>query len=146
MAKHSARVVWERATEDFEIKTYNRDHRWEFPGGESVNASSAPGFLGNADYVDPEEALAASLSSCHMLTFLYVAAKAGYTVDRYVDDAQCETGRNEEGRFAVVRAVLNPKIEFSGDAPAADELATMHEQAHRDCFIANTVKCPVDVL
>ena len=145
MAKHSARVVWERTSDDFEVRSYNRDHRWEFPGGESVNASSAPGFLGNADFVDPEEALAASLSSCHMLTFLYIAAKAGFTVDRYVDDATCETGRNEAGRFAVVKTTLQPEITFSGSQPDAQKLAEMHDAAHHDCFIANTVNCPIDI-
>lgn len=144
MSEHKVTVKWERSSEDFSVKGYNRHHHWEI-SGQSVPASAAPGYGGDDEHVDPEQAFTAALSSCHMLTFLFLAAKQGLTVDRYTDAAVGEAGKNEDGRYAVTRVTLRPKIEFGGEEPDRDTLEKLHEQAHKGCFIANSVKSKVDV-
>jgi organic hydroperoxide reductase OsmC/OhrA len=93
-----------------------------------------------ADAVDPEEALVAALSSCHMLTFLYFAAKGGYVVDSYVDDAVGVMTKNERGKLFVSKTTLRPRIAFSGaKQPSQAELDQLHHHAHEECYIANSV-------
>jgi organic hydroperoxide reductase OsmC/OhrA len=146
MSEHCVRVAWERGSRDFGYETYSRDHVWSFPGGTRVSASAAPDYLGSAEHVDPEEAFVASLSSCHMLTFLAIAARRRLVVDRYEDDAVGVLEKNADGRLAVTRVVLRPRIVFSGDKlPDAAELARLHERAHATCFIANSVTTDVRV-
>ena len=109
-------------------------------------ASAAAEYFGSAQRVDPEQAFVASLSSCHMLTFLALAAKKRYTVDSYRDDAVGHLGKNEAGKMAVTRVVLRPEIEFSGDRkPSRDEIAHLHDRAHSHCFIANSVTTEIVV-
>jgi len=144
MSSHKASIHWQRGDSEFSPAGYNRDHRWDFEGGESVGASAAPAYKGNPALVDPEQAFTASLSACHMLTFLYMAATKGLVVERYDDDAEGFIGKNEEGRMAVTRVVLRPRVEFA-EAPDAETLATLHERAHKMCFIANAVRCAVDI-
>ena len=139
-----ASVRWQRTSPDFSYETYNRAHEVAFGSGTTVKASSAPGFKGEADRINPEEQLVGALSSCHMLTFLAVAAKKRFVVDAYYDDASGVLDKNAEGRLAVTRVVLRPKVVFSGDkVPSAEELAALHETAHKGCFIANSVKTEV---
>jgi len=139
-----ASVRWQRTSPDFSYETYNRAHEVAFGSGTTVKASSAPGFKGEADRINPEEQLVGALSSCHMLTFLAVAAKKRFVVDAYDDDASGVLDKNAEGRLAVTRVVLRPKVVFSGDkVPSAEELAALHETAHKGCFIANSVKTEV---
>ncbi len=96
--------------------------------------------------VDPEEAFIASLSSCHMLFFLSYAAQKGFVVDQYTDTAVGTMGRNEQGQIAMLRIVLNPQIQWSGERrPSAAEIAALHEISHHDCFLANSVRCEVVV-
>ncbi len=95
--------------------------------------------------LDPEEALVSAASSCHMLVFLYVAYKAGFIVDSYLDDAIGTMDRNEQGRLAITRIVLRPAIVFSGRQPTAAELGTLHHAAHEDCYIANSIKADIVV-
>lgn len=145
MSTHKVTTQWQRQG-DFEFKTYNRAHEWHFDGGEVLRASAAPDFQGDAELVDPEQAFTASLSSCHMLTFLAFACKKGFVVDSYVDHAVGELGKNASGQMAMVKVTLNPDISFGGDKqPSADELANLHEQAHKYCFIANSVTTEVVV-
>ncbi|MEM9529652.1 MAG: OsmC family protein [Pseudomonadota bacterium] len=144
MAVHKAKVVWESDGQPFTPKTYTRNHRWHFEGGETLAASAAPAYLGDASCVDPEEAFTASLSACHMLTFLYLAAVKGLVVTRYEDEAEGTLGRTDRG-MAMTRVVLRPLIEFEGDQPAPELLDQLHEQAHKDCFIANSVTTVIDV-
>ncbi len=139
MSKHRVTVRWQRTAEPFTYATYSRTHRWHFAGGTEVEASAAPAYRGDPALPDPEEALVASLSSCHMLTFLAIAARAGITVDAYEDDAEGTMSKNADGRLAVTRVVLRPRITF-GSEVAEDDLAWMHEQAHEECFIANSVR------
>ena len=139
-------LTWKRATPDFEYKTYNRDHTWTFDGGHEMQASSAPAYLGNPKLVDPEEAFVAALSSCHMLTFLAVACKKKFMLDEYVDEAVGHMEKNSEGKLAITRVELHPKLKFSGEnQPGEKEIEEMHHFAHENCFIASSVKTEVTV-
>ncbi len=139
-------LTWKRATPDFQYPTYNRDHTWKFDGGHEMEASAAPAYLGNPKNVDPEEAFIASLSSCHMLTFLAIACKQKFVLDDYTDEAVGHMEKNAEGKMAITRVMLKPRIKFSGDKqPSPEELDKMHHAAHENCFIANSVKTEVTV-
>jgi organic hydroperoxide reductase OsmC/OhrA len=144
MSEHKVTVEWKRETPDFAYQNYNRDHNWTFDAGVTVRASAAPAYLGNPHCVDPEEAFVASLSSCHMLTFLAIAARKRFVLDEYHDEAVGILDKDAAGRLAILRVTLRPKVQFSGEkTPTADELTQMHEQAHHACFIANSVKTEV---
>lgn len=147
MSEHRASITWRRTTEDFAYDTYNREHVWAFPNGQTLQASSAPAFLGSEDCVDPEEAFAASVSACHMLTFLAIAARKRYTVDAYQDEATAILEQDGDGAMAITRVELRPRITFSGDRrPSSEDIASMHEKAHQHCFIANSIRSEVVVL
>ena len=144
MSEHRARIAWERTTEDFHYDTYSRDHDWTC-GGMQVGASAAPEFKGSEGRVNPEEALVTAVSSCHMLTFLAICAKKKIVVDRYEDAAVGFLDKNGEGRLAMTRVVLRPRITFAGEAPTPEVLEKLHESSHRNCFIANSVHTEVTV-
>ena len=150
MSIHSASIIWERPeSAKFVDNRYSRAHRWEFDGGAVVSASSSPAVvpvpLSDPAGVDPEEAFVASLSSCHMLWFLFFAAKGGFVVDAYRDAAVGHMEKNAEGSQWMARVVLKPDVRFSGAAPDPDAMAAMHDKAHHACFIANSVKTVVTV-
>jgi organic hydroperoxide reductase OsmC/OhrA len=149
MSRHTATVSWERAGARFTDNRYSRAHRWRFDGGVDVPASASPHVvrepLSDPAGIDPEEAFVAALSSCHMLWFLSIAAGRGFVVDSYRDEAEGTMGKNAEGRTAMTRVVLRPSIVFSGPAPDAAALAEIHERAHHECFIANSVTTVVTV-
>jgi len=145
MSEHRARVHWNRQGRDFTIKEYSREHLWTFEGGSEVRASAAPKFMGDPALVDPEEAFVASLSSCHMLTFLALASRDGFVVDDYEDEAVGYMERNEQKRIAITRVVLSPKITWGGDAPSPEKLDELHANAHKHCFIANSVTTEIAV-
>jgi len=151
MSHYQATVLWTRqASEAFKDNRYSRAHVWSFDGGVSVPASSAPSVvpppLSKPEAVDPEEAFVASLSSCHMLFFLFYAAKFGAVVDRYEDTAVGESAKNDQGRLWIHRVTLNPQISWgAGVVPTPAELATLHHKAHEDCYIANSVRSEVVV-
>jgi len=146
MSEHKVTLTWERGDKPFEYQKYSRDHTWKFDGGHEMSASAAPAYLGNPANTDPEEAFVASLSSCHMLTFLAVACKKKFVLDEYTDDAVGHMEKNENGKMAITRVELHPKIKFSGDKqPTEQELDEMHHFAHTECFIANSVKTKVTV-
>ena len=150
MSIHTASVIWERPeTAKFVDNRYSRLHRWEFDGGAIVSASSSPAVvpvpLSDPAGVDPEEAFVASLSSCHMLWFLFFAAKGGFVVDAYRDAAVGHMEKNADGTQWMARVVLKPDVRFSGAAPDPDAMAAMHDKAHHACFIANSVKTVVTV-
>ncbi len=146
MSEHHATIDWTRNDTEFAYKSYTRDHRWRFEGGTVIEASATPAYLGNPDLVDPEEAFVASLSSCHMLTFLAFAAKKGFVVDAYRDEAIGTLEKNKDGNLAITRVTLRPEITFApGAAPSADDLAALHDASHHACFIANSVKTKIVV-
>ena len=145
MSEHKATIHWNRQGRAFTHKEYSREHRWRFAGGYEVRASSAPKYLGDPALVDPEEAFVAALSSCHMLTFLALAARDGLVVDDYEDHAVGFLARNAEKRVAITRVVLRPKITWGGDAPSREQLDQLHANAHKHCFIASSVTTKVDI-
>ena len=146
MSEHKATIKWSRAGKDFTYKTYSRDHNWSLNGND-VPASATTAYLGSPNRVDPEAALVASLSSCHMLTFLALAANKGFVVDSYEDAAVGHLEKNAQGKFAVTRVELHPKIAFGGTKqPAAADLEWLHDKAHKECFIANSVLTDVRVV
>jgi organic hydroperoxide reductase OsmC/OhrA len=148
MAEHSATVEWQ-AEGDFAKNRYSRAHRWLFDGGAAVPASASPQVvpqpMSDPAGVDPEEALVASASSCHMLWFLHVARDAGYEVRSYRDTASGSMAADGRGRMAFSRITLRPRIEFGDAAPDADALARLHHEAHDRCFIANSLRCEIVV-
>jgi len=147
MSEHKATVVWARNGADFGYKTYPRDHVWRFDNGIEIPGSAAPAYLGNPDRVDPEGAFVAALSSCHMLTFLALASNKGFVVDSYEDAAVGHLGKNAAGKMALLSIDLHPKIVFSGaKLPAQADLDWLHDKAHRECFIANSVTTEVQVV
>jgi organic hydroperoxide reductase OsmC/OhrA len=147
MSEHKANILWARNGADFGYKNYPRDHVWRFPNGVEVPGSAAPAYLGNADRVDPEAAFVAALSSCHMLTFLALASNKGFVVDSYEDAAVGHLEKNANGKLAITRVDLHPKIVYSGPKqPAAADLDWLHDKAHKECFIANSVTTEVKVV
>ena len=144
MSKHLASLRWNRNGKPFTYEGYSRDHAWIFEGGQRLTGSAAEAFLGSPEGVDPEEALVVALSSCHMLTLLAIAAKKGWTVESYDDDAEGTLGKNDAGKLSLTRVTLRPRIIFAeGKTPDAEALQRLHHQAHENCFIANSVKTEV---
>ncbi len=146
MSEHGAKVIW-RADGDFGAGRYSRAHEIHFDGGAVVKGSSSPSVVplpySDPAGVDPEEALIASASACHMLWFLNLAQRAGLDVTAYEDDAIGSVGRDGAGRTAVTRIGLRPRIAFAGKAPDETVVKHLHEQAHEACFIANSLKTEI---
>ena len=143
MGHYTATIAWERGGSDFITHGYSRAHRWRFDGGLEVPASSSPQVvplpMSDPAGIDPEEAFVASLSSCHMLWFLDIAARRGLTVDRYTDEASGVMANNAAGKLAMTVVTLHPRVVFAGAAPSETELHALHQQAHERCFIASSV-------
>jgi organic hydroperoxide reductase OsmC/OhrA len=145
MSEYSAKIQWNRASDEAYIDNkYSRGHKWSFDGGVVVSASSSPHIVplpySVQEAIDPEEAFVASLSSCHMLFFLSIAAKNRYIVDEYVDQALGIMEKNKEGKQAITRVTLRPQVKFSGaKVPTHTDLERMHHESHEQCFIANSV-------
>lgn len=150
MSEHLATIRWERGDAAFAGGKFSRVHTWSFDGGQTWEAGASPSVVPavyNSDTaVDPEEAFVASIASCHMLTFLFYAARGGFLVDSYEDRAVGSLSKGENGVPWVSKVVLSPKISFSGDKqPSSEELDHLHHEAHEKCFIANSVKTDVSV-
>jgi len=144
MSTYTATISWTRpAGAPFKDMKFSRAHEWRFDGGTVVPASAAPKVvpppMSRADAVDPEEGFIASLSSCHMLFFLFFAARGGFVVDRYEDEAVGELGKNAKGVMAMTKVTLRPKIAWAEKVPTAEELDALHHKAHEGCYIANSV-------
>lgn len=146
MSDHRITLNWQRNGASFERGNYPKDHAVRYLGGQTLAVSSAAAYGGNAALADPEQMLLSALASCHMLTFLAVAANRGYVVDQYLDDAECELGKNAEGATAVVTATLRPAVRFSGDKqPSAEDYDKLHERAHKGCFVGQSLKTDVRI-
>ncbi|KAB0465885.1 peroxiredoxin [Vibrio kanaloae] len=151
MSEYGAVIRWQKEEDEaFSDNQYSRSHTWEFDGGVTVPASSSPHVvplpLSVAENVDPEEAFIAALSSCHMLTFLGIAAKQKYVIGSYVDDAVGVLEEDESGRSSVTKVTLRPEIVFLGTKqPTAKQIQKLHHLAHKNCFIANSVKTDIVV-
>lgn len=145
MSEHTARVIWNRGDREFTYQKYSRDHEWRFDGGAVVPASASPAYMGGEAHVDPEEAFVASLSACHMLTFLALCTKERLVVESYEDDAVGHLEKNADGKMAVTRVTLRPNIVFSGGDPSQETLDKLHHDSHEMCFIASSVKTDITV-
>ena len=150
MSAYTATIRWSRNGGDFAKGQYSRAHEWAFDGGTVVPASASPDNVppGTADDagVDPEEALVAALSSCHMLFFIDFSRRAGFVVDDYVDEADGVLEKRADGKIAMTRVTLRPRVTFSGDKqPSEAEIADLHHRSHEACFIANSVTTEVTV-
>ena len=151
MGRHEYRatVSWTGDGQDMLKGRYGRGHEWRFDGGVTVPASASPGVVpkpfSREDAVDPEEAFVAALSSCHMLTFVDLARRAGIVVESYEDEAFGIMERIAPGRMAITRVTLRPRIAFDGTMPDKGKLDELHHQAHEACFIANSVKTEITI-
>ena len=150
MSQHTATIKWRAGEGDFLKGRYSREHTWTLDGGMTLNASSSPSVvpvpMSNPAYVDPEEAFVASLSSCHMLTFLFLAMRKGFSVASYDDEAVGTMTKNERGTPWISTVVLRPKVVYAGDKrPTAEEEHALHEGAHEGCFISQSVRTDVRV-
>ena len=148
MSRHTAEVLWLRDQQDFLGNRYSRRHLLRFDGGIEVAGSSSPHVvpvpMSDAAAIDPEEAFVASLSSCHMLWFLSIAAKRRFCVDRYFDAAVGTMGKNADGKLAMLVVTLKPEVTFSGErVPTVEQIDHMHHEAHEECFIATSVRTEV---
>lgn len=145
MSLHLCNVAWQRGTQAFTDLKYQRGHEWRFDGGAVVRGSSSPHSVrlpySDPAGVDPEEALVAAVSSCHMLWFLALAAEQGFVVDSYDDAAEGELAAMEDGRKGMQRIVLRPAVVFSGPRlPDAAQVEALHHRAHDACYIANSIR------
>lgn len=149
MSEHIATVEWSRDGQSFADNGYSRAHDWRFDGGAVVRGSSAPSSvpapMSDPTAVDPEEALVAAVSSCHMLFFLAYARKEGLVVDRYLDEASGVLARDERGRVSIAAVTLRPQVDFSGEPPAKTMLDQLHHRAHEACYVANSIRATVTV-
>ena len=148
MSHYTAQVVWQRGDQDFTGNRYSRRHTIRFDGGVELAGSSSPHVvappLSDPAAVDPEEMFVASLSNCHMLWFLAIAAKRGFCVDTYIDNAEGTMERNPAGKMAMTKVTLRPRAVFSGAMqPTREQLDELHHRAHEECFIANSVTTQV---
>ncbi len=148
MSRHTATIGWKREG-DFARKKYHRGHVWKFDGGIEVPAAASPQVVPKPwtveNAVDPEEALVAAISSCHMLTFLFLAANDGFVAESYDDEASGLLA-DDGGGQSITEVVLRPRIVWAeGKAPTVEQLAALHDRAHHECFISRSVKCAIRV-
>jgi organic hydroperoxide reductase OsmC/OhrA len=150
MAEHKAVIRWTHTGAEFSSGRFSREHTWTFDGGLTIPASPSPAVVrppySNPANVDPEEAFVASIASCHMLTFLYIASKNGFDVASYTDEAVGTMTKNAQGIPWVNLVTLSPRVVYSGGKqPSAAEERSMHERAHHDCFISNSVRSEIRI-
>ncbi|UUZ50949.1 OsmC family protein [Massilia sp. B-10] len=150
MQQFEASISWNRGQQPFLDQRYSRAHRWQFDGGLHVLASSSPLSvplpMSDAAAVDPEEALVAALSGCHMLFFLSFAARCRFVVDSYRDQAVGTMEKDARGKMSMTRIALRPVIAFSGERqPDSAALAALHHEAHEHCYIANSIRAQVTI-
>jgi len=152
MMPYNVNVYWKkRFDEPFVDNKYSRAHTWTFDGGIKLAASSSPHVvslpMSDEFAVDPEEAFVASLSSCHMLWFLSLAVEKNFIVESYEDNAEGVLAKNDEGKLAMTKVTLKPKVVFENTrAPSREQIAQLHHSAHEKCFLANSVKTEITVV
>lgn len=150
--KHTARIYWRKQSDElFTDRKYSRAHQWIFDGGAVLSASSSPEVvpvpMSDETAVDPEEALIASASSCHMLSFLAIAAARKFIVEEYLDNAIGVMGKDEYGKTAIVSITLSPRITFeNSNVPSPEQLTQLHERSHAECYIANSIKPEIKII
>jgi organic hydroperoxide reductase OsmC/OhrA len=147
MSEYGATVAWHlKPGASFDYEHFNRGHEWTFAGGEVVQASASPEYFGSGNRVNPDEAVIAATASCHMLTFLSIAAKQGHKVLSYIDQPTGTVEKGSDGRLAITRIVLRPRVVFDdGQEPEAAAMDKLHASAHRNCFVANSLKADISI-
>ena len=146
MAELSVTLHWQRAEAALSPGRFSNAHTVRYNAGTELPVDAAPDWGGDAARTNAEQALAAAVSSCHMMTFLALAAKAGWPVASFTDRAVAHLGKNPAGRMAVTRIDLHPVVAFDeGFAVSEAEHAKMHDRAHRYCFVANSLADSVQV-
>lgn len=145
MHAHAVRLRW-RGDTGAGYEHYGRTHEVEARPGPSLTVSAHPAFLGDAEQVDPEQLLVAAAASCQLLSFLAVAARARLSVVSYDDDAVGTLSAGNDPR-SVDRIVLRPRITVAGGRrpPTPERVAHLVELAHRECYIANSLRSVVEV-
>lgn len=147
MSSYVIDLEWKKTSKNFGYEVYNRHHVVHFSGNQTLKNSAAPEFFGNIDMSNPEELLGASLASCHMLTFLAICSKSGYEVVSYDCKAVAKMGKNAEGRMSVAEIDLTPVIIFTEEkVPTEEQLISLHDKAHKNCFIAQSLQTKVNIL
>ncbi len=144
MSEHKATVFWKRTSSDFNYDSFDRSHLMTFEGGQRLSASSAPEFLGKKELANPEELYVAACSSCHMLTFLAIAAKSRLTVNSYEDHPVATLEKDDKGVMRITKVNLRPKVIFAETVPA-EKVKELHAKAHKHCFVANSVNCEMTI-
>lgn len=143
--QYTAHLAWDRQDLPFDTKSFDRTHKVTFGSGTSFDASSAPEFAGNAALPNPEELFTASISSCFMLTLLFIAAMKKITINQYSAEAIGSLAKNSEGKMAMTEVVIKPKLTFDGETPDAAVLQDLYKKAHDQCFISSSVKTVVKI-
>jgi organic hydroperoxide reductase OsmC/OhrA len=149
--KINAKILWQKSPEEkFIDGNYRRVHKWILDGGMKIDASSSPEIvplpMSDPSLIDPEEAFVAGIASCHMLFFLSIAAKKKFIIDYYEDNPEAIMGKNDEGKMAVLSLTLHPKVTFTGtNIPAEENIKLIHELAHSNCFLANSIKTKISI-
>ena len=147
MSVFTTNIEWKQTSSDFSYEKYNRNHTITFSGAHTLKNSAAPEYFGNSDMSNPEELIAAALASCHMLTFLAVASKSGYNVQSYNCKAEALLAKNDEGKMSITEITLTPEIVYNGDKlPTPEQLKSLHDKSHKNCFIAQSLKTKVNIL
>lgn len=145
MSEYGTSVVWHlKRGDSFDYENFNREHEWTFAGGEVVQATASPDYFGSGYHVSPEEAVITAASSCHMLTFLSIAAKQGHTVLSYIDQPMGKVEENEQGRRAITQITLRPRVVFETE-PEKEALDELHASAQRNCFIAASLLAEIHI-
>lgn len=146
MSDLSIELHWQRTESELKSGKYSNAHTVQYNDRHEVQVDAAPDWGGDPGNTNPEQALASALSSCHMMTFLALAAKANWPVASYHDHAVAHLGKNAGGKMAVTRIDLHPVVRFdTGFSIEAQKLEEMQHRAHRYCFIANTLADSVEV-
>lgn len=143
--EYQSHLEWNLGDTQFTVKTYDRTHCVKFGGGSNIIASSAPEFLGKAELPNPEELFIASIASCLMLTFLYLAATKGLSLVKYHSRSVGTLTKNSEGKMAMTQVIVKPQLEFAGTQPDKNVLQDLFDKAHAQCFISNSVKTNVQI-
>ncbi len=147
MEEFKVKIEWYNSDELLSFDHYSRNHTVLFGGEQVLKNSSAKNYKGDPNASNPEELLLSALSSCHMLTFLAIASKSGHVISSYTDEAICYLDKNVENKIAVSKIVLHPKVIFTGNKiPDLEKIKTMHDKAHHNCFIANSIKSEVTIV
>ena len=141
----SINLEWILQEDELKPETFSKNHKINI-NDNIINAGSAPDYGGKENELNPEQSLAAAISSCHMMTFLALAAKMRWPVKSYKDNAHAFIGKNSKGKMCINKIELNPIIEFDNDfSVSKDEMDKMQDRSHRYCFVANSLSEEVEI-